>query len=106
MFGVCMGNQLMGLAAGAKTLKMKYGNRGLNQPCVDLRTQRCHITSQNHGYVIDNESLHGTKKEGGEERRGKKKKKKKHESRGLNQPCIGLRTQRCHITSQNHRYVI
>lgn len=49
----------MGLAAGAKTHKMKYGNRGLNQPCVDMHTQRCHVTSQNHGYVIDNESLQG-----------------------------------------------
>ena len=57
MFGVCMGNQLMGLAAGAKTFKMGYGNRGLNQPCVDLRTGRCHITSQNHGYVLDNDTV-------------------------------------------------
>lgn len=57
IFGVCMGNQLLGLAAGAKTYKMKYGNRGINQPCVDLRTLRCHITSQNHGYAIDNASL-------------------------------------------------
>lgn len=54
-----MGNQLMGLAAGATTHKMKYGNRGLNQPCVDLTTKRCHITSQNHGYVIDTASLKG-----------------------------------------------
>jgi carbamoylphosphate synthase small subunit len=54
-----MGNQLMGLAAGATTHKMKYGNRGLNQPCVDLATKRCHITSQNHGYVIDSSSLKG-----------------------------------------------
>jgi carbamoylphosphate synthase small subunit len=57
MFGVCMGNQLMGLAAGAKTFKMGYGNRGLNQPCVDTRTGRCHITSQNHGYVLDNDTV-------------------------------------------------
>ncbi len=57
IFGVCMGNQLIGLAAGARTHKMKYGNRGLNQPCVDQRSLRCHITSQNHGYVIDGESL-------------------------------------------------
>lgn len=52
-----MGNQLIGLAAGAKTYKMAYGNRGLNQPCVDLKTQRCHITSQNHGYVLDNDTV-------------------------------------------------
>ncbi|KYQ96720.1 dihydroorotase [Tieghemostelium lacteum] len=59
VFGVCMGNQLLGLAAGGKTHKMKYGNRGLNQPCVDQITGRCHITSQNHGFVIDTDSLHG-----------------------------------------------
>eukprot|EP01113_Clastostelium_recurvatum_P033495 TRINITY_DN4424_c0_g1_i4.p1 TRINITY_DN4424_c0_g1~~TRINITY_DN4424_c0_g1_i4.p1 ORF type:complete len:2277 (-),score=593.99 TRINITY_DN4424_c0_g1_i4:57-6887(-) len=57
IFGVCMGNQLMGVAAGARTYKMKYGNRGLNQPCTDQRTKRCHITSQNHGYAVDHESL-------------------------------------------------
>eukprot|EP01132_Coremiostelium_polycephalum_P007604 gene7604-9349_t len=57
VFGVCMGNQLLGHAAGCKTHKMKYGNRGLNQPCVDQKTGRCHITSQNHGYVIDTDSL-------------------------------------------------
>ena len=47
----------MALAAGAKTYKMKYGNRGMNQPCVDLRTTRCYITSQNHGYAVDDQSL-------------------------------------------------
>ncbi|KAF2070217.1 hypothetical protein CYY_008463 [Polysphondylium violaceum] len=57
VFGVCMGNQLLGLAAGAKTHKMTFGNRGLNQPCVDQITGRCHITSQNHGFVIDTETL-------------------------------------------------
>ena len=43
--------------AGAKTYKMKYGNRGMNQPCIDLRTTRCYITSQNHGYAVDSNSL-------------------------------------------------
>ncbi|EFA81772.1 dihydroorotase [Heterostelium album PN500] len=57
VFGVCMGNQLLGWAAGAKTHKMPFGNRGLNQPCVDQLTGRCHITSQNHGFVIDTDSL-------------------------------------------------
>ena len=57
IFGICLGNQLLALAAGAKTYKMKYGNRGMNQPCVDLRTTRCYITSQNHGYAVDDQSL-------------------------------------------------
>jgi len=57
IFGICLGNQLLALAAGAKTYKMKYGNRGMNQPCVDLRTTRCYITSQNHGYAVDDSSL-------------------------------------------------
>jgi len=57
IFGICMGNQILGLAAGAKTYKMKYGNRGQNQPCTDLLTGRCHLTSQNHGFAVDTESL-------------------------------------------------
>jgi carbamoyl-phosphate synthase/aspartate carbamoyltransferase len=57
VFGICLGNQILALAAGAKTYKMKYGNRGMNQPCVDLRTTRCYITSQNHGFAVDDESL-------------------------------------------------
>ena len=44
-------------AAGAKTFKMKYGNRGMNQPCIDLRTGRCYITPQNHGYAVDSSTL-------------------------------------------------
>jgi carbamoyl-phosphate synthase large subunit len=47
----------LALAAGAKTYKLKYGNRGMNQPCVDLRTARCYITAQNHGYAVDDETL-------------------------------------------------
>jgi len=57
IFGICLGNQLLGLAAGAQTYKLKYGNRGMNQPCIDLRTGRCYITSQNHGYAVDADSL-------------------------------------------------
>ena len=53
IFGICLGNQLLALAAGAKTYKMKFGNRGMNQPCIDLRTSRCYITPQNHGYAVD-----------------------------------------------------
>ena len=57
IFGICLGNQILGLACGAKTYKMKYGNRGMNQPCIDLRTTKCYITSQNHGYAVDSSSL-------------------------------------------------
>jgi carbamoyl-phosphate synthase/aspartate carbamoyltransferase len=57
IFGICLGNQLLALAAGAKTFKMKFGNRGMNQPCIDLRTTRCYITPQNHGYAVDENSL-------------------------------------------------
>lgn len=57
IFGICMGNQLLALAAGGKTYKMQYGNRGSNQPCVDMRTTRCYITPQNHGFAVDSASL-------------------------------------------------
>jgi carbamoyl-phosphate synthase/aspartate carbamoyltransferase len=57
VFGICLGNQLMAIAAGAKTFKMKYGNRSMNQPCIDMRTMRCYITPQNHGYAVDSDSL-------------------------------------------------
>lgn len=57
LFGICLGNQLLGLAAGASTVKLKYGNRGVNQPVIDLKTKKCYITSQNHGYVIDMNTL-------------------------------------------------
>ncbi len=52
-----MGNQLMALAAGARTYKLPYGNRGHNQPCVDQKTQRCYLTLQNHGFAVDAASL-------------------------------------------------
>ena len=57
IFGICLGNQLLALAAGAKTYKMKFGNRGVNQPCIDLRTTLCYITSQNHGFAVDTNTL-------------------------------------------------
>jgi carbamoyl-phosphate synthase/aspartate carbamoyltransferase len=57
IFGICLGNQLLALACGAKTYKMKYGNRGMNQPCIDLRTTKCYITAQNHGYAVDHDTL-------------------------------------------------
>ncbi|KAJ3243321.1 Multifunctional pyrimidine synthesis protein CAD [Chytriomyces hyalinus] len=53
IFGICMGNQVLGMAAGYKTYKMPFGNRGHNQPAIDLTTGKCVITSQNHGYAID-----------------------------------------------------
>jgi carbamoyl-phosphate synthase small subunit len=58
IFGVCLGSQMLGLAAGAKTYKLPFGHRGQNQPCIDLDTKRCYITSQNHGYAIDERTLH------------------------------------------------
>ena len=57
MFAICLGHQLMALAAGADTHKMKYGHRGGNHPVKDLETGRVYISSQNHGYVVDTEHL-------------------------------------------------
>lgn len=57
IFGICLGHQLLALAAGAKTVKLKYGNRAHNIPALDLRSGRCHITSQNHGYAVDASTL-------------------------------------------------
>jgi len=58
--GICLGNQILALAAGADTYKLKFGHRGQNKPCIDLRSNRTYITSQNHGYGIEPESLQGT----------------------------------------------
>jgi len=55
--GICLGNQLLGLAAGAKTYKLKYGHRSFNQPVIKVGTKKAFITSQNHGYAIDNNTL-------------------------------------------------
>jgi carbamoyl-phosphate synthase/aspartate carbamoyltransferase len=57
IFGICLGHQLLALAAGAKTSKMKYGNRGQNLPCTDALSGRCYITSQNHGFQVDTQTL-------------------------------------------------
>ena len=57
IFGVCMGHQIMALAAGADTYKLKYGHRGVNQPVQDLMSRRCYITSQNHGFAVREDSV-------------------------------------------------
>jgi carbamoyl-phosphate synthase small subunit len=59
IFGICLGHQLLGLALGGRTYKLKFGHRGLNQPVKDLTTGRVEITLQNHGFVVDVESLAG-----------------------------------------------
>lgn len=56
-FGICLGHQLLGLASGAKTHKMKFGHHGANHPVQDLETQRVYITSQNHGFAVDAATL-------------------------------------------------
>jgi len=57
VFGICLGHQLMGLASGAKTLKMKFGHHGANHPVKDLETGQVVITSQNHGFAVDPQSI-------------------------------------------------
>jgi carbamoyl-phosphate synthase small subunit len=57
VFGICLGHQLLGLAAGAKTLKMKFGHHGANHPVQDLDTKKVFITSQNHGFAVDEKTL-------------------------------------------------
>ncbi len=60
VFGICLGQQLIALAAGGATYKLKFGHRGSNQPVKDLHTGRVYITSQNHGFAVDASSLEGS----------------------------------------------
>jgi len=57
LYGICLGHQLMGLAVGAKTVKMKFGHRGANHPVQDMQSKRVMITSQNHGFAVDTATL-------------------------------------------------
>ena len=57
IFGICLGHQLLSLACGAKTFKLKFGHRGVNQPVLDLETGKVEITTQNHGFAVEDESL-------------------------------------------------
>ena len=57
LFGICLGHQILGLASGAKTLKMKFGHRGANHPVQDTQSKRVMITSQNHGFAVDGKTL-------------------------------------------------
>ena len=57
VFGICLGHQMMALAQGARTVKMKFGHRGANQPAKDLKTGRVYVTSQNHGYAVGADSV-------------------------------------------------
>jgi len=58
--GICLGHQILALASGAKTFKLKYGHRGQNKPCINVENNECFVTSQNHGYAVDERSLEGT----------------------------------------------
>ena len=57
LFGICLGHQLLGLACGARTIKMKFGHHGGNHPVIDLQTRRVMISSQNHGFAVDESTL-------------------------------------------------
>ena len=56
-FGICLGNQLLALAAGGNTYKLKFGHRAQNQPTIEAGTKRCYITTQNHGFAVDEKKL-------------------------------------------------
>jgi carbamoyl-phosphate synthase small subunit len=57
IFGICLGHQILALALGGRTYKMKFGHRGANQPVIDLKTKKIDITVQNHGFAVDADSL-------------------------------------------------
>ncbi|MCK4502731.1 MAG: gamma-glutamyl-gamma-aminobutyrate hydrolase family protein, partial [Desulfuromonadales bacterium] len=57
IFGICLGHQLLSIASGGKTFKLKFGHRGGNQPVLDYKRQQVEITSQNHGFAVDEKSL-------------------------------------------------
>ncbi len=59
IFGICLGHQILGLALGGKTYKLKFGHHGGNQPVMDLTTRKVEITAQNHGFAVDADSLSG-----------------------------------------------
>jgi carbamoyl-phosphate synthase small subunit len=59
IFGICLGHQILGLALGGKTYKLKFGHHGGNQPVMDLTTRKVEITAQNHGFAVDADSLKG-----------------------------------------------
>jgi carbamoyl-phosphate synthase small subunit len=57
ILGICLGNQLLALSSGASTYKMRFGHRSHNQPCIEVHTQKGYITSQNHGFAVNADSL-------------------------------------------------
>lgn len=57
IFGICLGIQILALASGAKTYKLKFGHRSQNQPCIDIENKHCYITSQNHGFAVNEKTL-------------------------------------------------
>ncbi len=57
ILGICLGNQLLALSSGGDTYKLKFGHRSQNQPCIKVGTKRCYITSQNHGYAVESQTL-------------------------------------------------
>jgi len=59
IFGICLGHQILALAAGGDTYKLKFGHRSQNQPCTEAGTRKCYITSQNHGFAVDMQTLPG-----------------------------------------------
>ena len=63
IFGICLGNQILGLAVGGKTYKMKFGHRGANHPVLNKLTNKVEITSHNHGFAVDPDSLNASETE-------------------------------------------